>query len=238
MIGKLCFILSSQRLAPAASLLLVHGAGSGPWVFDSWATAFPDLVVEAVDLHDGLDVASATMNDYAASVVDSACRLPRPLALVGWSMGGLVALLAAPTIRPATIVLLEASAPAEVQGRSAAELAPGTFDPEAEYGPFPPGVRARPESRLARCERKRGISVPTSPCPVIVVAGSEFPEERGTRIADLYHGRLLSFPHLDHFGLVLDPAPRTAVAEALRGAARSSPSLSGTVRMSRPGGSP
>jgi len=32
----------------------------------------------------------------------------------------------------------------------------GSFDPEVVYGPFPRGMRARPESSQARAERKRG----------------------------------------------------------------------------------
>jgi hypothetical protein len=37
------------------SLLLVHGAGSGPWIFDAWPASFSNLDVRAVDLHEQLD---------------------------------------------------------------------------------------------------------------------------------------------------------------------------------------
>lgn len=57
-------------------------------------------------------------------------------------------------------MLLEPSPPGETQGFDpAVELAEGLFDPEAVYGPFPASMKARPESLLARGERKRGISV-------------------------------------------------------------------------------
>jgi pimeloyl-ACP methyl ester carboxylesterase len=131
----------------AASILLIHGAGSGPWVFDGWQEAFSGLVVAAVDLQDGLDPARASMQDYAQNVISAARALPEPVTLCGWSMGGLVALQAVAALQPDRLILLEASAPAEVQGFDPSiELAEGTFDPEAEYGRFPPGVRARPES--------------------------------------------------------------------------------------------
>lgn len=190
-------------------LLLAHGAGSGPWVFDGWAAAFPDLDVEAVDLMAGLNVAEASMSNYAAVIVRAAEWLPRPVALCGWSSGGLAAMMAARQAEADFLILLEASAPGEVQGYDeSVELRAGTFDPEETYGAFPPGMRARPESLLARAERKRGISVPALPCPALVVYGDEFAEERGRALAAHYCGEELPLPGLDHWGLVLDEKVR------------------------------
>jgi pimeloyl-ACP methyl ester carboxylesterase len=201
-----------------ASLLLVHGAGSGPWVFDGWPAAFPGVAVETVDLQAGLDVGRASMEDYAARVADAAHRLSRPVVLCGWSMGGLVVLQAVERVGPASVVLLEASPPGEVQGFDhGVALRPGVFDPEEVYGPFPAGMRARPESSLARAERKRGISVPAVRCPSLVVSGDSFPGDRGTALAQLYGARLLAFPGLDHWALVRDPSVRAAIARALLG---------------------
>jgi pimeloyl-ACP methyl ester carboxylesterase len=198
------------------SLLLVHGAGSGPWVYDRWLSAFPTLTVEAVDLQEGLAVEQASMSDYADRVAAAARTMVGPVALCGWSMGGLVVLQAAQEMQPHSVVLLEASAPAEVQGRdSDVQLVGGVFDPEAEYGKFPAGIAARPESLLARAERKRGISVPSLPCPSLVIATADFPGERGRSVADLYGSELAEFPELRHFDLVLNAAPRQAVADFL-----------------------
>jgi pimeloyl-ACP methyl ester carboxylesterase len=199
-----------------ASLLLVHGAGSGPWVYDGWLSAFPTLTVEAVDLQEGLAVEQASMSDYADRVAAVARGMPGPVAVCGWSMGGLVVLQAAQKVRPHSVVLLEASAPAEIQGRdSDVQLVSGAFDPEAEYGNFPAGIAARPESLLARAERKRGISVPSLACPSLVIAGADFPDDRGRTLADLYGSEFVEFPELRHFDLVLDAAPRRAVADFL-----------------------
>jgi len=158
------------------------------------------------------------MNDYAQNAIAAARRLSLPVSLCGWSMGGLVALQAATALQPHMVILLEASAPAEVQGsNSNVVLGEGTFDPEVEYGRFPPGVRARPESLLARAERKRGISVPSLPCPSLVVYGRDFPEERGRALAALYGSQQLEFPHLHHFDLVLELEVREAIARFVSG---------------------
>jgi pimeloyl-ACP methyl ester carboxylesterase len=196
----------------AGSLVLIHGAGSGPWVFADWVEAFPEFEVRAVDLQDGLDVRHASMGDYVGIVARDAQELPRPIVLCGWSMGGLVALMAADAVHPDGIVLIEASAPGEVQGFTPnASLDQGSFDPEEAYGAFPAGIPARSESQLARAERKRGISVPSLPCPSLVVYGYEFAEDRGRRLAALYGSEQAAFPELDHWGLVRSSEVRSAI---------------------------
>jgi dienelactone hydrolase len=169
-----------------------------------------------VDLQEGVDVGGASMLDYAGALVSAAEGLTRPIGLVGWSSGGLAALLAAEQIRPSRLVLLEASPPSEVQRSDVDfQVGDGLFDPEVTYGPFPPGVRSRPESVRARGERKRGLSVPTIPCPTLVVYGHEFPDERGRALAALYGAEERAFTDLDHWGLVLDARVRQAVARWL-----------------------
>jgi len=205
MASALCSVFNARRPAEAGTLVLVHGAGSGPWIFDSWRSSFEIWRVELVDLQAGLNVAEASMADYARVAVRASADAARPLVLCGWSLGGLAVLMAVERARPDLVVLLETSPPAEVQGSDLGiPLGAGTFDPEAAYGPFPPGVPARPESAVARAERKRGISVPPLPCPSVVVYGTEFPEDRGRAIAALYGSETLEFPDLDHWGLVLD----------------------------------
>ncbi len=202
--------------SPPSSLLLVHGAGSGPWVYDEWPEAFPSLRVAAVDLQEGLEVGTASMSDYADRVVAAARALPRPVSLCGWSMGGLAVVQAAARARPHSVILIEPSPPGEVQGFDAdVAMVAGTFDPEDVYGRFPAGVPARPESSLARAERKRGISVPELPCPSLVIYGDEFGDERGTPIASLYGSEERDFPGLDHWDLVRNSRVREAIADYL-----------------------
>lgn len=146
------------------------------------------------------------MSNYRAAVVAAANLLPAPVAICGWSMGGLAAMMAAEAAGATRLVLLEPSAPREVRGaREGVELVERTFDPDEVYGPPPQGVRTRAESALARAERERGVSVPSLPCPTLVVHGDEFPDERGRDLARFYGAGERSFPGLDHWGLVLDP---------------------------------
>ena len=194
------------------SVLLLHGAGSGPWVFDGWRWAFGDADVVALDLHAGLRIAEASMQNYEAAVAATAGLLERPLAVVGWSMGGLAAMMAARRVDPEALVLLEPSPPAEIQGHDdGVQPAPGTFDPEDAYGPFPQGVAKRPESSLARAERKRGISVPRLPRRTLVVYGREFADERGSLLA-AHYGVDAAAIGADHWELVLGPEARAAAA--------------------------
>ncbi len=67
-------------------LVLVHGATSGPWVFDRWPRAFPGYDVRVPDLQAGLDIAQARMTDYVDRVHGAAAG--RPSVVCGWSMGG------------------------------------------------------------------------------------------------------------------------------------------------------
>jgi pimeloyl-ACP methyl ester carboxylesterase len=208
---------NSQAGSTAADerLVLVHGATSGPWVFDHWPEAFPALDVRAPDLQAGLDVARARMTDYVDRVLDAAGD--RPSVVCGWSMGGLVALMAAQRSQVAAVVVLEPSLPLELSGADPLrELRSGTYDAESAYGPLPPGTRSRPESLRALDERKRGISVPSVDCPVLVVAGRTGGAE-GRSVARQYAADLLEFPDLGHSDLVADPRVLAGIASWLQG---------------------
>ncbi|HEX2295030.1 MAG TPA: alpha/beta hydrolase [Actinomycetota bacterium] len=202
---------ADPRRDATASLVVVHGAGSGPWVFEGWAHDSIEIV--AVDLQRGLDPATASMEDYRRAVVDACAAARRPVALCGWSMGGLVAMTAARDADVAALVVLEPSAPSEVQGTHDVADVTGTFDPEETYGAFPSGVAARPESARARADRKRGISVPRLPRRSLVVYGDEFADDRGRAVARCYGIEEAHFPGLGHWDLVLDPRVRARVFE-------------------------
>jgi pimeloyl-ACP methyl ester carboxylesterase len=216
-VATLVFVPQHQHEDPPRAVLLIHGAGSGPWIFDGWSDALPVVALHAVDLQAGVQVQQASMSDYADAIVRAARQHPRPLAAVAWSMGGLASMMAAEALEAMCLVVMEPSPPAEIQGwhPSSSTVDSGVFDPEAAYGRFPPGIRSRPESSLARAERKAGIAVPTLPCPSLVVSGSEFPVERGSRIAALYRSNELRFPQFDHWGLVRKYRVRAAIAEHL-----------------------
>jgi pimeloyl-ACP methyl ester carboxylesterase len=186
-------------------------------VFEGWAGREGRIELVAADLQDGVDVAAASMDDYAGNLRRLCAALPRPLALCGWSMGGLVAMMVAADVAPASLVLIEPSAPAEVQGTHAVPDAAGTFDPEEVYGAFPAGIRPRPESQRARADRKRGIAVPSLPPRTLVVYGDEFGDERGRALVERYGIDEAYFGGLDHWGLVLDASVRERVFDYVAG---------------------
>jgi len=143
------------------------------------------------------------MDNYTERVVAEGRLLSKPVALCGWSMGGLVAMMAVSKLNPESLTLIEASAPGEVQGfNEEIELRTGAFDSERAYGAFPLGFRSRPESQYARDERKRGISVPALPNRTLIISGSEHPDERGRQLAAFYGVHLREFPTLNHWELV------------------------------------
>lgn len=75
--------------------VLVHGAGGGGWEWNVWRRVFQAHGIEAStpDLKPGREgLAATTLGDYAAQVRSAVAALPRPRALVGASLGGLLAL--------------------------------------------------------------------------------------------------------------------------------------------------
>jgi pimeloyl-ACP methyl ester carboxylesterase len=181
------------------------------------------MTLVRVDLHASGGVSNVSMKAYAEIVAEACAGAPGPVALCGWSMGGLAAMMAAGLTEVAALALLEPSAPAELQGTHPVPAASGTFDPEEVYGRFPPGIRARPESERARADRKRGISVPALPERSLIVYGDEFVEERGHAVARFYGIEEAHFPGLSHWDLVLDGSVAERVLDFLFGG----PDLSG-----------
>jgi pimeloyl-ACP methyl ester carboxylesterase len=89
----------------STTLVFSHGKESGPWgrKITAMAALARDLghAVESIDYR-GMDDPSARVEKLASA----AARLPRPLVLVGSSMGGHVAAAAAARIRPRGVFLL------------------------------------------------------------------------------------------------------------------------------------
>lgn len=78
--------------------VLVHGAGGGAWEWNLWRGTFAarGIRVAAPDLEPSPEgLANTGLADYVAQVRTTVEALPRPRALVGASLGGLLALQAA-----------------------------------------------------------------------------------------------------------------------------------------------
>jgi pimeloyl-ACP methyl ester carboxylesterase len=190
---------------------MIHGAANGAWVWDFWRRELKALGwdVNVLDLRGHgislpVDFSIVTMEDYVADVESVTqqmrARLGAEPVLIGWSMGGLVAMMyAARQEDSPALVLIAPSPPLQVQGRSDPEEVRRT--PSAPFGPELYGVypddpdrsraeslfdlteaeaavvleksRGALESGFARRQRKRGIDIPAGAikAPTLVLYG-------------------------------------------------------------------
>jgi pimeloyl-ACP methyl ester carboxylesterase len=112
-------------MAPAP-IIMIHGAFCGGWTFDIFRKPFeaaghtvlaPDLPGHAP----GELVTGQSVTDYAIAIAKLCAEQPAPPILVGHSMGGLVAQMAADRAAVAGLVLLAPSSPWGVPGQSIEE---------------------------------------------------------------------------------------------------------------------
>jgi pimeloyl-ACP methyl ester carboxylesterase len=219
-------------------VILVHGAANSATVWTYWSAALASdgWPTYAIDLRghgasEPIDLSRTSMRDYLADVRQLAGQLRERPVMIGWSMGGLVAMMAAETGLARACVGLAPSTPAQAKD-PAAWLRVGSFgaeeygitsrDPDAPQPSMPDLDREEraialgslgQESRYARDERQRGIVIPSLPCPLLIVTGTDdrqWPRER-------YAGLHLPAEHLvadgaSHWGLVLN---RRALASML-----------------------
>src|SRR4030095_1560331 len=209
-------------------LILIHGSAKFAAVWGVLQPAPPEAgwVSYANDLRGHgqsgpRDLSHTSMQDYAADLTVLVTQCRQPPVLIGWSMGGLVALMVAATGAASAWVGLAPSTPARQLSTSVA-LRTGEFGGE-EYGITSRDPDEQPamadldreerlmdltslgrESRLARDERQRGIVIEALPCPLLIVTGTKdraWPRERYNNLwltADY-----LSVEGASHWGLVL-----------------------------------
>ena len=136
-------------------VVMVHGAFCGGWAFDAFRGPFEaaGCTVSCPDLrgHGQADapdaVAGLSMADYAADVAALCAACETPPVLIGHSMGGLVAQLAARQAPLKALVLLAPSAPWGVAGGTLEEAA--TAFGVQMLGPFAAGA-LEPDRGLMR----------------------------------------------------------------------------------------
>ena len=111
------------------TVVMVHGAFCGGWTFDSfrkpfeaqgWSVLTPDLRGHEPGAAPD-SVAGLSMATYAADIAALCAGLPEPPVLLGHSLGGLVAQLAARRTKLRALVLLAPSPPWGVAGSSLEE---------------------------------------------------------------------------------------------------------------------
>jgi pimeloyl-ACP methyl ester carboxylesterase len=163
---------------PQASLLFIHGAATGAWVWDLWRREMAALgwQVNVLDLRGHgrslpSDLSTVTMEDYVADVASVTVQIEaaqgvHPI-IAGWSMGGMVAMMYA-TMHAETpaLLLIEPNMPLEIAGRASAEhqrrFSGAILHPDS-FGVFPNDVERSREmlfdltdeeltQYLSRCE--------------------------------------------------------------------------------------
>ncbi len=217
------------------TVILVHGAANSSGVWRLWrerleAHGFP---TRAPDLrgHGATpcpDLGRVSMADYVADVEAAAAGLPDPPVLVGWSMGGLVALMYGAVAPTLGVLALGPSTPGPLLERPAsAPPSLGVYGPEA-YGitsvtslsqptmpdldPSEVGIALAslgPESAFARQERRRGVWFPPRGFDgrVLIAAGERdetFPPRACRRVARFLNAEYVELPGASHWGLVLN----------------------------------
>ena len=194
-----------NRPAYRPPVVLVHGAANSAGVWRYWLDelAGRGWPAYAMDLRGhgastSIDLSRVRMNEYVDDVAALVGQLGRGPVLIGGSMGGLVAIMAAARGLASACVGLAPSSSAR-SADPAAWLRPGEFGPE-EYGIVsrdPADQPAMPdldreertgalaslgrESRWARDERARCVVVDSLPCPLLIVTGTDdrqWPRER------------------------------------------------------------
>jgi pimeloyl-ACP methyl ester carboxylesterase len=150
------------------TIVMAHGAFCGGWAFERFRAPFEaaGLRVIAPDLrgHGAGEppeaVIGVSMTDYAADIARLCADLPQPPVLLGHSMGGLVAQLAARKTKLEALVLLAPSPPWGVAGSSLEEAATafgvqmmGAFSSGA-LQPDKSLMRAYSLDRVPRAERE------------------------------------------------------------------------------------
>ena len=227
MLTVLAALPAESSVHPPA--ILIHGAANSAPVWKFWQhelvmRGWPTYAVNLRGLGSSshISLSHTSMQDYANDVRRLINQLRVPPVLIGWSMGGLVALIVAASDYVSACVCLAPSLPAQ-QSDVSVMLRTGEFGPE-EYGitsDSPDDQPAMPdldreerllaltslgrESRFARDERKRGIVVDALLCPLLIVTGTadqQWP-------SDVYRGLWLPADYLQfhgasHWGLVLN----------------------------------
>lgn len=181
--------MSEAAVPRPRAVLLVHGAGGGGWEWNVWSRVFAAAGwnVEILDLLPAsAGLAATRFDDYRAQVARRLAAMPRPRALVGASLGGLLALRCADgadalvLVNPLPPASCRAGAPAaqapvhiEAWGARASLAGTRRAVPDAGAGDAWFAFRRwRDESGAVLAEARAGVACAPPDCPVLVVASS------------------------------------------------------------------
>jgi pimeloyl-ACP methyl ester carboxylesterase len=207
----------------AAAAVFVHGAGGGGWEWVIWKRAFAargwsSLAPDLMPVRDG--VAATQLEDYVDQVRDWCRDAGHPFVLIGASLGGLLALAAAPGVAPAAIVLINPAAPAGVVSslrRNWPDVVPWGRDrslsgtrralPDADAPTRLFAFRHwRDESGSVLRAAAAGLSCEKPSCPVLVLASesdTDVPPATSRAVADAIGAEFKSVASASHVGVLI-----------------------------------
>ena len=211
-------------------VIFVHGAGTSAPVWTYWQAAFVEagwptynLDLRGHGASGAVDLTQVGIFDYVDDVNTLAGQLDASTVVVGWSMGGHIAVIAASRGGYAASVALDPDPPVDrvddsvemIYGLRIPEEIGYTLDGDPRLLPHMPDLTMEErriaqsslcdESRLMGSQRRRGILIERMPCPMLEILGGlddYYPTEPS------YHGVGLAgdqvfVPDSSHWGLVL-----------------------------------
>lgn len=233
-----CYLhsLVPRHHPPDAHILLIPGSGHGWWAWRDWTPALAacGFGAHALSFPNHTDApalpereyCALTVHDYVARVQRIAEGLSGPVVLVGHSLGGVVAQVAAGDMELAALILVASAGPRQL-GRTRLHDFPAdrpvVFDPDtararwfadaepevvdwaiAQVSPESPGV-------LNGSGGRAEVDPARITCPVLVVkAGRDASSvPPGERLAALYGATLLEVPEAGHDLMLERSALRT-----------------------------
>ncbi|MBC8141583.1 MAG: alpha/beta hydrolase [Armatimonadetes bacterium] len=203
--------------------ILIHGAGGGGWEYHSWKPVLErrGMGVIAKDLLPAPDgLAKTTLADYVAQA-KSWLPNKEPVVLVGASMGGIIALKVAETVRASAIVLVNSVPPAGVKSaRTPTETFPAVVKwangpiaetraamPDADEKAIQKAWRGwRDESGAVMNELYARVAVRKPTCPVLVVIGgkdTDISPETSRNVAAWATADVFEYAGMSHVGPLL-----------------------------------
>ncbi len=214
--------------------VLVHGAGGGGWEWEIWrrvleARAIACVCVDLEPVAAGL--AATTLDDYRNQVRLALKALPRPRALVGASLGGLLAASSAASADALVLVnplppahwsaqLPQREWPDVVPWRRDARLAStrralADADDATALFAF---RRWRDESGAVLRHAQSGVAVAVPQCPVLLVASEldeDVPADVSAAMAGAWGASLLRLPGSTHVGPLLGRDAASVAAQVV-----------------------
>jgi pimeloyl-ACP methyl ester carboxylesterase len=222
--------------------VFVHGAGAGAWEWAIWRRVFiaHGWNTEAYDLLPAEGgVARTRLHHYVEQVerwmqrdVENRTHDPSSrTVLIGASLGGLIALLAAQRAEPAALVLVNPLPPAGITPRPTREDWPDVV-PWGSARSFASTRRAMPDADDAACwiahrrwrdesgavlrEAVRGVAVDAPSCPMLVLASecdADVSPASGRAFAEMNAAEFRLLHNMNHLTPLLGRAAHT-VAQA------------------------